>query len=68
MPHVVIRALALAAMLFALFGLVWALCGNPDVAASCAGPIFSLLACVALVLGVAIVERITKDKDEGPYD
>lgn len=68
MPHVIIRGLALGAMLIVLFGLVWAVNGDPNVAASFAGPMFSLLAAIAVVLATAIVERITSHKEDDNDD
>lgn len=63
MPHSFIRGLSLGAMLFVLFGIVWAVNGEPNVAASFAGPMMSLLAMISLIISVAVIDYTHRDKN-----
>ena len=54
--------LALGFMLLQLFGIVYAVNGEPNVAASFAAYMFGLLGCIGLVLGVALIERTHRDR------
>jgi hypothetical protein len=63
MPHSIIRGLALGSMLFLLIAIVWAVNGEPNVAASFAGPMMGLLVMIDLIIAVAIIEYIHRDKN-----
>jgi hypothetical protein len=62
MPHSIIRGLSLGFMLFVLMGIVWAVNGEPNVAASFAMPMITLLISIGFVIATAFIEYIHRDK------